>query len=181
MRRRDALSTISLISGGVLVLPQIVLSGCEPGPYKYSLFNWGDTELLNEIAETILPATPEVPGAKAANVGDFIQNHVTTCFTEADQQTFLEGFKKFKMDIKDKYGSDFVSLDTKQKEEILRDQESVIQSKGMDDDFYKLLKGTVLFGYFTSEVGATKALRYVPIPGYQKGEIPYNGEPAWAL
>ena len=181
MRRRDALSTMSLISGGVLILPQLALSGCNPEPYKYDLFNWGDTELLNEIAETILPATPEVPGAKAANVGEFVQIHVTNCFSEADKNTFLEGFQKFKTEVKEKYGSNFISLTDEQKKEIISVQESELPSKERPDNFYQLLKGTILFGYFTSEAGATKALRYVPIPGYQKGEIPYNGEPAWAL
>ena len=163
------------------MLPQLVLSGCEAEPYKYNLFNWGDTELLNEIAETILPSTPEVPGAKAANVGEFVQSHVTNCFTSADQNAFLEGYQNFKTEVKNKYGSDFISLSDEKKKEIIQVQESEISSKERPDNFYKLLKGTILFGYFTSEVGATKALRYIPVPGYQKGEIPYNGEPAWAL
>jgi hypothetical protein len=44
------------------------------------------------------------------------------------------------------------------------------------------MKELTLLGYFTSEVGATKALRYVPIPGRFDGCIPYKkGDKAWAL
>ena len=36
-------------------------------------------------------------------------------------------------------------------------------------------------GYFTSEPGATKALRYVAVPGRYEGCIPYKkGDKAWA-
>ena len=55
MRRRKVLSTLSVVSGGALLLPPVLFSGCDSGPYKYSLFNWGDTELLNEIADVIIP------------------------------------------------------------------------------------------------------------------------------
>lgn len=37
-----------------------------------------------------------------------------------------------------------------------------------------------LFGFFTSEVGATQVLRYEPVPGEYIGDLAYNGEPAWA-
>jgi hypothetical protein len=38
-----------------------------------------------------------------------------------------------------------------------------------------------LYTFFTSQVGATKVLRYVAIPGYYNGELPYEkGDKAWA-
>ena len=45
-----------------------------------------------------------------------------------------------------------------------------------------MIKQMTVWGYFSSEVGATQALRYVPVPGRFEGCIPYNeGEKAWAL
>lgn len=187
MKRREALSTLSIIAGGAMVLPQTLLTGCDRGPYPYELFEWGDTDLLNDIAEVIIPATPSVPGAKAANVGDFIQLYVTDCFRAIDQKAFLEGFAQFKLSVKTQFDDDFVELEPENKVIVLKklEVESEAYQQGLLPDeprhFYGLLKRTALFGYFTSEVGATKALRYVPIPGYQKGEIPYRGEKAWAL
>jgi hypothetical protein len=44
-----------------------------------------------------------------------------------------------------------------------------------------MLKELTLTGFFTSEVGATKALRYVAVPGKFEGSVPYTkGEKAWA-
>ena len=45
-----------------------------------------------------------------------------------------------------------------------------------------MMKELTLLGYFTSEVGATKALRYLPVPGRYDGNVPYKkGDRAWAL
>ena len=187
MKRREALANISVSAVGAIFLPQILLTGCDRGPYKYQLFTWGDTELLNEIAEIIIPATPGIPGAKAANVGDFVQLYVSDCYRAIDQKAFLDGFQQFKTDIDSQFGDDFLSLTRARQYELLETQEAASNSyeKHVRPDqpghFYGLLKRTIRFGYFSSEIGATQALRYVPVPGYQKGEIPYHGEKAWAL
>ena len=47
------------------------------------------------------------------------------------------------------------------------------------DKFVKML--TTLYCFFTSQVGATKVLRYVSIPGKYDGALPYKkGDKAWA-
>ena len=44
------------------------------------------------------------------------------------------------------------------------------------------LKNLVLLSYFTSKDGATKALRYLPIPGKFEGNHPIQqGDKTWAL
>ena len=48
--------------------------------------------------------------------------------------------------------------------------------------YFSLMKQLTVWGYFTSEVGATKALRYLPVPGKYIGDLPYKkGDKAWAL
>jgi hypothetical protein len=47
--------------------------------------------------------------------------------------------------------------------------------------YFTMIKELTLTGFFTSEVGATKALRYVAIPGRYEGCVPYTkGDKAWA-
>jgi len=44
-----------------------------------------------------------------------------------------------------------------------------------------MMKELALLGYFTSEIGYTKAMRYVESPGRFDPCTPYTkGEPAWA-
>jgi hypothetical protein len=44
-----------------------------------------------------------------------------------------------------------------------------------------MMKELTLLGFFTSEIGATKALKYVETPGSYNGNLPYKkGDRAWA-
>jgi hypothetical protein len=56
------------------------------------------------------------------------------------------------------------------------------QKKEDPNHYFSMIKQLTLLGYFTSEVGATKALRYIPVPGKYDGNYPYKkGDRAWAL
>ncbi|TMG80054.1 MAG: gluconate 2-dehydrogenase subunit 3 family protein [Betaproteobacteria bacterium] len=47
--------------------------------------------------------------------------------------------------------------------------------------YFRMMKELALLGYFTSEIGSTKALRYIESPGRYDPCTPYTpGEPAWA-
>ena len=47
--------------------------------------------------------------------------------------------------------------------------------------YFRMMKELALLGYFTSEIGYTKAMRYVESPGRFDPCMPYTtGEPAWA-
>jgi hypothetical protein len=49
------------------------------------------------------------------------------------------------------------------------------------DHYFRMMKELTLLGYFTSEIGATKALRYIESPGRYDACIPYKkGDKAWA-
>jgi hypothetical protein len=47
--------------------------------------------------------------------------------------------------------------------------------------YFRMMKELALLGYFTSEIGYTKAMRYAEAPGRFDPCVPYTaGEPAWA-
>ena len=48
--------------------------------------------------------------------------------------------------------------------------------------FFNRMKELTVTGYFTSEIGATEALAYLPIPGRFDGDVPLEpGQKAWAI
>ena len=54
-------------------------------------------------------------------------------------------------------------------------------TKDSPTHWFRMMKELAMLGYFTSEVGYTKAMRYVETPGRYDGCAPYTtGEPAWA-
>ena len=54
------------------------------------------------------------------------------------------------------------------------------EKDGKAPHWFTLMKQLTLFGFFTSEPGATKVARYRPIPGKYKGVVDYKGEAFWA-
>ena len=186
MNRREAVQHIALLLGASMVGANAMLTGCnsESG----STTEWKPEEIayLDEIAETILPAT-STPGAKAAQVGQFMTVMVNDCYEERDRKVFREGLDKINKAAKDKHSNDFMKLNPQQRHDVLvaLDKEQKEHTANRKDDeaphYFRMMKELTLLGYFTSEVGATQARRHVPNPGRFEGCIPYTkGEKAFA-
>jgi len=214
MDRREALSRVALIMGGTIIGAQAFLSGCKTTPAKEGLFSTDDITLMDEVGETILPATASSPGAKEAQIGQFMKTIVTDCYDENDQKIFTEGITKLNDAAKKKFDNGFMQLTPDQRTQLLIDldkeakdrnkeigerygklsdeekhKRSLEQDAGTykrdpqdDPHYFGMMKQLTVWGYFTSEPGATKALRYLPVPGHYEGCIPYKkGDKAWAL
>jgi hypothetical protein len=55
------------------------------------------------------------------------------------------------------------------------------KQKSDPNHYFSMYKQLTVWGYFTSKDGATKALRYVQVPGKYEGCIDYKkGDKAWA-
>ncbi|WP_295672274.1 gluconate 2-dehydrogenase subunit 3 family protein [uncultured Mucilaginibacter sp.] len=207
MNRRDAIGRVALIMGGAVIGAEFFLSGCKPGGASNvaDLFKQDNVAFLNEVADTILPTTAGSPGAKAANVGSFIAVMVRDCYTPADQQTFIDGIGKLNDAANKKSGSKFMDLSPQQRTDLLvdldkeqkeytakRDKDIAADKLKHKDDpsyvaaelpkhYFRMVKELTLLGYFTSEIGATKALRYIAVPGHYDGNLLYKkGDKAWA-
>jgi hypothetical protein len=192
MNRRDAVSRVALLLGGTIVGANIFLGeGCKPADKKADganlAFAEGDVAFLDEVAETIIPTT-STPGAKAAKVGAFMTVMVNDTYTEKDQKIFHEGIEKLNDASKKKFDKEFMSLAAEQKHELLveldKEQREYQKNKKQDEPshYFRMMKELTLLGYFTSEIGATQALRYMETPGKYEGCIPYKkGDKAWAI
>ncbi|MBZ5855680.1 gluconate 2-dehydrogenase subunit 3 family protein [Flavihumibacter profundi] len=188
MNRREAVSAVAVIVGGTMVGSGL-LTGCKPAEEKKASptdFTADEIALLDEVAETIIPTT-NTPGAKAAKVGAFMKVMVTDCYDETNQKIFVDGIAALGTASEKKFGKGFMKLDPQQKKELLteldKEQKEYSGKKKPEDPphYFKLMKDLTLQGYFTSEIGATQALRYVPVPGKYEGCIPYKkGDKAWA-
>ena len=173
MNRREALSRVALILGGTVVGANVFLEGCKPADKKagsLTEFTPDEVAYLDEIAETIIPAT-DTPGAKAARVGAFMTVMVKDCYEESDQKTFREGMDKINNAADKKFDKEFMELTPQQRHQLLveidNEQKGYSKNRKKDDPnhYFRLMKELTLLGYFTSEPGCTQALRYVESPG----------------
>src|ERR1700727_1489209 len=98
INRREAIRRVSALLGGVafvggnslLAAVEKTDTALERGLGNFSAH---DVASLDEIAETILPAT-KTPGAKAAKTGAFMALMVTDCYSPAEQDIFFGGMRK---------------------------------------------------------------------------------------
>ncbi|WP_341939702.1 gluconate 2-dehydrogenase subunit 3 family protein, partial [Marinimicrobium sp. C2-29] len=74
MNRRDLLKLITAATGTAMIGGTGALAGCaytDEDKAKSYRFTERDVQVLDELAETILPRT-DTPGAKDAGVGEFM-------------------------------------------------------------------------------------------------------------
>jgi len=190
MNRRDAIARVGLLVGGTVIGAEAFLSGCGKRSETAATalgFSSDVILLLDEVGETILPTTSSSPGAKAAGIGEFMKTIVTDCYEKKDQQIFISGIDLFKKSVQQKHGKSFITLTGEEKKQLilLLDTEAKEYGKNKKEEdpahYFSMIKQLTLWGYFTSEVGAQKALRYLPVPGKYEGCIEYTkGDRAWA-
>jgi len=187
MQRRDLLKMIAAATGMAMIgLPTAAFGyGQVPLQAPGNIFSAEDVEKLDEIAETILPRT-DTPGAKDAAAGLFIAQYVTDCYTPEEQATFRAGLA----DIDTRAGGRFIALKSEARAALLQTLDSEAKARAaaiaagdgeQKPHYFTMLKQLAIFSFFTSKVGATEVLRYVAVPGYYDGDLPYEpGTPAWA-
>jgi len=176
MNRREAVQRLTLLMGGILsaqltagLMGQVINLGA-------SVPVSPDQErLLAEVADVIIPTT-DTPGAKAAGVEQFIVRVVRDCYRWEEQENFYAGLAKLDEDSKTAHGQGFAGLDPAAKNDMIK------RATTANREFFKVMKQLTVAGYFTSEIGATKALEYLPIPGRFEGSVPMQpGQKAWAI
>jgi hypothetical protein len=163
-------------------------------------FTAADVALLDEIAETILPET-STPGAKAARTGAFMALMVTAAYTERHQQVFRDGMRLLDEACRSAHTVPFMQATPAQRltllESLDREQKTATEERAdaprsrapaaarpPEDEpahYFRMMKELALLGYFTSEVGYTRAMRYVESPGRFDPCAPHApGDKSWA-
>lgn len=134
---------------------------------------------MEEIADTILPTTPSSPGAKAAAVGGAINLLLTDCYVDEAQRRASGGLVAFRQLCRERMHTTFESLSASERESFLIAVDADA-TRAADDHWFHLLRELSLRAYFSSEIGMTRALRYVSVPGRWTGCVPLEpGQPAW--
>ena len=107
---------------------------------------------------------------------------VTDCYDQKETNTVVEGIKRLQKESQSKFDDDFNNITADQKLQLLAIYDAEAQNRKDEEEvhFFSMIKELTLWGYFSSEPGVTKALRYNPVPGKFIGCVPYTqGEKAW--
>ena len=194
MNRREAVKRATFLLGGALTMSGFgtfasVLSP-EAGNGSETKSIESQEALIAEIADTIIPDSEGVPGAKAAGLGPFIVTMMQDCYTADIQKHFAAGLMKVDEVSQSQFKRSFKSLTLQEREQLFQlfKTEAEAQKKNRTAEngaiapphFFQLMTELTCLGYYTSEIGATKALRYVHIPGRYDACVPLEpGQKAW--
>jgi Gluconate 2-dehydrogenase subunit 3 len=186
MNRREAVWRIAVLMGGAMVGSELLLSGQSvPGKMPTAAFTDDDRALLDEIGETIVPAT-DIPGAKAVKIGPFMTMMVTDCYNDRQHAAFAAGLTKISEACRAKCGCSFMEASPAQRTELANaldaDQKAYNRTKDKDEPahYFRMMKELAILGYFSSEIGCTQAVKYLEVPGAYHGDYPYKkGDRAW--
>ncbi|MCX2453110.1 gluconate 2-dehydrogenase subunit 3 family protein [Pedobacter sp. PLR] len=113
------------------------------------------------------------------------------------KKSFLEISVPQRQELLNKVREATIAANKTEKDELEKQQENITQKKSEKEapgnamtpkdkpkttpQFFAIIRDLTLLGYFTSEIGATKAMAYVEIPGRYDGDVPLKpGQKVWS-
>ena len=169
MDRRFALKNLTLSGMGLALSPALLsaLEGCAPAydpGYVLQSMSPEQDQLLAQLVDLIIPTT-ETPGARAASVNQYIDRVFAQVRDPKEVTDFLTGLDRLN-DL------DFLEGSPEEQAEVLRSWEK--SSDPLQNDFFGTLKSMTIYGYYTSEIGASQELKYVHATGFYNGDMSYD-------
>ncbi len=189
MNRRDALKKSALALGAAAGAPTLLslLQACSKQDrltWTPQFLNEDQAKFITAFVDFLLPKT-ETPGGMDVKADIFIDSMYAKAYDEAGQKSVVADIEKFNADCKKKYGKVFAELSVEDKTACFKEQETnspkfsgKVWGTGVGEQkpvgFYRSLKSTVLWAYFSSEEVGKNILSYDPIPGEYLGCIPLS-------
>ncbi len=185
-----AAATLSLLTA---TSPTLLLSGCAQDDAPTDK----QRDLMKRVSEIVLPRT-ETKGAGDVGAGDFVILALAHGLDGARKPLDPKAAGQFSSDVLRNDGSlrhvkwletelntrakgHFIELSANQQTEVLFVLDQLAFAEGAGDNPWKLIKGLILTGYYTSEEGGSNELRYELVPGRWDPDIPLKpGDRAWS-
>lgn len=149
--------------------------------------------VIAQLAEVIIPRT-DTPGAMDAKVEDYIVHALTKLVPRRTCNNFVDGLQELEKTAEMRYKKSLSACSDEQRKYLLNELGTTtelnipggnflrkVNRKLRGDGFFDTLRGLTIFGYCTSEAGATMCLAYDHIPVNYLPCIPYSpGQRGWA-
>jgi gluconate 2-dehydrogenase subunit 3-like protein len=163
--RRSALKALgttavllpALSPDGLLAFARIQAGNAAP---TLKVLSTPDFETLEALVEAIIPADERSPGAKQARVADYID----LLLSESDDEVALQwmgGLAALNREAARRFRRPFAGLDAAQLDAVL----AAISRNELDpgtplEHFFVMTKQAAIRGYYSSEIGIHRELRY---------------------
>ncbi|MDY0906159.1 gluconate 2-dehydrogenase subunit 3 family protein [Pedobacter sp. CFBP9032] len=193
MHRREALKNVAFLLGGAIsasTMGVLFESFTLPENEKnFVSFSVQDQKIFAEFADIIVPTTKSSAGAKAAGLGKFIPMMMQDCYPKEMQTSFARGFKQLQDKSMQDFKKSYVALTVPERTKLMVDLRlmSIADKEAKSEEnkdliyFFTTARDLTLLGYYSSEIGCTKAREYVLVPGRFDGNTKLKpGQKSWA-
>ena len=181
LERRALLKRVALMLGGAISAPAAlaILQGCSakepvPGAVVASKFFKGkQADVVSAIADVLIPKT-DTSGALDAGVPAFIDAVMADVYPKDAQQRFSMGLDEFTNSAV-VGGKAFLEQDTAQQAATVQQAiDAALTGTHADKPFILVARELTLLGFYTSRVGITENMEYVPVPTVYHGCVPLS-------
>ena len=169
MDRRKAIKNLAIVSGGLITLPQWMVScGISDTNIHQTSFSTAEQKILASVTDTIIPAGNSI-GALSVGVDKFLQKLIDDCYEKDVQDNVKAQLKSLEESAKALFKKSFSDCTQAQREELLL-KLSVSENKD-EKEFFDLIKSETIRGFNTSQKVMQDYLGYKVAPGHYYGCI----------
>lgn len=183
MQRREILRRAAWLLGGAISAPAAlaVLQGCSAKEQPAAaaagaaprFLSAAELALVAEISEIMIPKT-DTSGARDAGVPAFIDLALDGLYPADDQARYRSGLTEFETAARAS-GKPFLEQDAAARAAFLQQSlDAALAGERKPKPFVLMTRELALLGYFTSKVGITENMEYVPVPTAYHGCVPLS-------
>ena len=169
MDRRKVIKNLAIVSGGLITLPQWMVScGVSDTTIHQTSFSVAEQKILASITDTIIPAGNSI-GALSVGVDKFLQKLIDDCYEKNAQDNVKTQLKSLDGSAQTTHRKLFADCTPAQREGLLLKFST--SEKKEEKDFFDLVKSETIRGFNTSQKVMQEYLGYKVAPGHYYGSV----------
>jgi gluconate 2-dehydrogenase gamma chain len=171
LNRRALLAGAVFLLGGAAALTRFTRKQDGESATDATALTADHFALLEQVSETLVPAT-DTAGAIGAGVPEFIREMLEQWGSQATRAEIAGVLDAIERQAWSKFGMGFIEMPPERRHELLKEFDAA--RIAAHDGAYRKFKWLVLIGYYHSEIGATRELRFELVPGAWRACLPLS-------
>ena len=193
MNRRDVIKNSLLFAGYTISAAslQSIVQSCttaDAGGWKPAFFSKDQMDFISAVFDTIIPDTPDSPGAVALGVDKFVDTVAAEVMSKASAEKLGDQLDAFRQQVESETGAEVAAMSPEARLEYFSQLNLSEISKSNEDPTYTstflMMKEMVIGAYYATETVAKEVLVFNPVPGPYRGCVSVEeatGGKTWAL
>lgn len=169
LNRRALVAGAVFLLGGAVALSRFSRKSAGKNATEAPSLSAERIALLEQVSDTMIPAT-DTAGAIGAGVPVFIREMLAEWGSEATKTDIANVLEAIEQQAWSRFGMTFLEMPPERRLVVLKEFDAA--RVAAHDGAYRKFKWLVLIGYYQSEVGATRELRFELVPGAWRACLP---------